>query len=244
MNLIRRLLHGTEFKQLLGMVSPAFFDVLPRRGLTRQARTMARNYKDAAAYADALQYRAGTLAQAKIGVRIGDAESAGSSLDPIDQGHRALSLYFHQFLTDGPVLLDLRATRFGSRDGVFLWDPTRLFTTWDPEFASAMRDIYGGFYDDDDGRFLAGLDALGLRSAEHVFRRQFGTGDQRAVMFSTKDFVSTFHEAFILCRDNGDTLHPNFVGMGIALALLYDHLEGLGGGPFDVRSAYFAARGD
>lgn len=227
---------------LLDMVSPAFFDVMPARSIAVQAARIARSFKDPVAYGEALQQRADALARTNIDVAIGDAKNSTSNLAAKEQGRRVLSLYFHQFLETGPALLDLRAAAFGERHGRLLWDPAPLYMPWDPTFRQSMGNLYRGFYEEDDDLFRQSLSALGLLAAERVFRAQFGTGDQRAVVFETKSFVSTFHEAFVLCQQSGDTLHPNFMGMGISLALLYDHLEALPCESFDVRQAYFDAR--
>ena len=69
--MFKRLLKGTEFSQLLDMVSPAFFDVLPPRELWRQGREIQRRYGDDALYMRCLSERADLLDRAGIGVRIG-----------------------------------------------------------------------------------------------------------------------------------------------------------------------------
>ena len=52
-----------------------------------------------------------------------------------------------------------------------------------------------------------------------------------------------FHDIFVRCRDQGVSLHRNFLPLGIYLACLHDHLGTLGGGPFDVRTAFENATG-
>ena len=65
----------------------------------------------------------------------------------------------------------------------------------------------------------------------------FGEDDQRAVRFRSTVFHSTFHQAFVSCRDAGVSLHRNFLALGIYLACLYDLLEALDL-EFDVRDAF------
>lgn len=245
MTMLKRLFDGTDLGQLRAVVSPAFFDVIPARVLWQQGRTLALRYRDERAYADALDHRAATLRTADLGVHIGvvDEEESEHIDDPRARGEALLRLYFHQLLTDGPALLDLRRHRFAHRGEGYAFDPGRVTIDWDDDFRAAMRGMYAGFYRGDDQRFVDSLDALGLRQAEATFRRQFGSGDQRSVRFEMKAFVGSFHEAFVACRDAGDRLHPGFLAFGIYLAFLYDHLESLGGGPFDVRAAYEAVAG-
>ena len=243
--MLKRLLKGTDFAQLLDMVSPAFFEVLPPKELWRQGRELKARYKSQQIYMATLSDRASRLERADIGVRIGSVAGGEPEItDPKGRGQALLRLYFHQVLDGGPALLDVRSERFGRHGDSLLWDPSRLSIEWEPEFQAGIREMYAGFYRGDDGRFTGALDALNLRCAEETFRNQFGTGDQRAVTFEMKQFIATFHQAFVSCRDRGDALHRNFMGLGIYLAFLYDHLESLGGGPFDVRAAYFAAAGE
>lgn len=244
--MLKRLLDGTDLGQLRDMVSPAFFDVLPARELWRQGSRLATRYRDERAYSEALSHRAASLKAAGLGVHIGvvDESESEAIADPKARGEALLRLYFHQVLTAGPALIDLRRRRFARRGDGYVFDPSRITVDWDEDFRTGVRGMYRGFYRGDDQLFVAALDSLGLRSAEQTFREQFGGGDQRAVRFEMKAFVGSFHEAFVACREAGDSLHPNFLGLGITLAFLYDHLESLGGGPFDVRAAYFAAAGE
>lgn len=245
--MLKRLLDGTDLGQLRDMVSPAFFDVIPARVLWKQGRALAARYRDERAYAEALTHRATTLGAADLGVQIGSIDPATSERveDPRARGQAVLRLYFHQIFTAGPALLDIRKQRFAHRtdgDG-FIFDPGHISIEWDDDFREALSGIYLGFYGEDDERFMESLDRLDLRCAEQTFRQQFGSGDQRSVHFEMKSFIGTFHEAFVACREAGDSLHPNFLALGIYLAFLYDHLESLGGGPFDVRAAFEAAAG-
>lgn len=243
--MLKRLLDGTDLGQLRDMVSPAFFDVIPTRVLWRQGRALAARYRDERAYTEALTHRATTLNAAELGVYIGAIVGDESEHidDPTARGEALLRLYFHQVLTPGPALLDIRRHRLALKDGGvdYVFDPGRISVEWDDEFREGLSGIYRGFYGDDDELFVSSLDALDLRCAEETFRRQFGAGDQRAVHFEMKTFVSSFHDAFVACRESGEQLHAGFLAFGIYLAFLYDHLESIGGGPFDVRAAYEAA---
>jgi len=245
--MFKRLLDGTDLGQLKDMVSPAFFDVIPTRVLWKQGRALAKRYRDQRAYTEALTHRATTLNAAELGVNIGAivGDESDRVEDATARGEALLRLYFHQILVPGPALLDIRCHRFARRedgDG-YVFDPGHISVEWDAEFREGLSGIYRGFYGDDDELFVESLDALDLRCAEETFRQQFGEGDQHAVRFEMKTFISSFHDAFVACREAGEQLHSGFLAFGIYLAFLYDHLESIGGGPFDVRSAYEAAAG-
>ena len=195
--MLKRLLDGTDLGQLRDMVSPAFFDVLPARELWRQGRSLAARYRDRQAYSDALSQRSSALRSADIGVQIGMIDEGESEAidDPKERGEALLRLYFHQILSGGPALIDVRSEHFAKRGDDYVFDPGRPTIDWDDDFLEGLRGMYAGFYRGDDERFVKSLDSLGLRSAEQTFRKQFGEGDQRAVRFEMKAFAASFHDA-------------------------------------------------
>jgi len=249
--MIGKLLRGTEWSQLRDLVSPTFFEVLPAGRLAGQVGELASNYGSRSGFKDARGTRADALAEAGLGVALDDdaralAKERPAGADPAREarGQRLLELYFHQIFHGQTTLLDLRPERAAlDDDEVLRWAPAAMWITWKPDFIEPLRELYAGFYEDEDARFLAALDRLSIRPAEDTFRRQFGAGDQSAVSFDVAAFRDTFHEAFIRCRDAGAQLHPNFLALGIYLATLYLHLEELGG-TFDVRTAFFRGRGE
>ena len=93
---------------------------------------------------------------------------------------------------------------------------------------------------DDDAAFRKALAALHLDAAADLFLDHFGAGEQTAVRFEMAHFTRSFHAVFVRCRERGVQLHPNFVPLGVYLAALYEHLEGLDV-PLDVRAAFAAA---
>ena len=111
-----------------------------------------------------------------------------------------------------------------------------MIVEWDKDFQRPLRQIYRGFYQDDDEQFRRGLEALDLLAVEDLFRKHFGEDHQRAVTFCLDEFKETFHEILDECKREGIGLHYQFGALGIYLACLYDHLEKLGG-PFDVEAA-------
>jgi hypothetical protein len=137
-----------------------------------------------------------------------------------------LELYFHQLFRGQTVLLDLRNSAFTGAGEKLIWHPASWLAEWSPEFISALRDIYRGFYAHDDALFRSGLAALSLTHSEDLFRKHFG-GDQARMTFRTVDFVDTFHQVFQRCKQARVALHADFLPLGIYLAALYDHLEDL-----------------
>lgn len=252
LGLLLRWVRGTEWRWFLDFASPAFFEVMPLGALTGSVRALVAGTRDARGFQRARDAAESALRARSIPARIvaADAASAGAP-DPAalpeearrQLGQRVLEIYFAQLLGADTALLDLRAGRVTSAgDGAVRWAPRAAWVRWDADFLAAVRDLYGGFYRDDDERFDRGVGALGLEAAAPVLRAHFGADDQRAVPFSTARFQARFHAIFVHCRDAGARLHADFLPLGIALACLYDGLEALAV-PLDVRAAFEQAAG-
>ncbi|MDJ0848192.1 MAG: hypothetical protein QNK04_07440 [Myxococcota bacterium] len=230
---------GTEWSQFLDYVTPSFFDVVGVRDLLSQGQEMAANLANGRGFRELQGAHTRTLAAREIPVRIGVSPGeAGSPDDPRALGQRILEVYFAQLFAGDTAILDLRADGWAwpSGEEAPSWRPRALWVRWEPGFLDAVRDLYRGFYQEDDARFEEGLRALRLEPAGEVLRAHFGEGDQRAVRFESRVFHSSFHEVFLRCRDEGVSLHRNFLALGLYLACLYDGLEELG--PLDVRDAF------
>jgi hypothetical protein len=242
--MLGKLLEASEFGQWASFVSPAFFEVMPTRALWQRFKALASSARDPELLARAVAERRDWLARSRVPVSIAPAEARRPASEAPQPGTSAASdraaavaaLYFHQLLHGELTLLDLRAAAFASEAGGLVWRPAAWIARWDPAFISALRGVYTGFYGGDSGEFQAGLRALNLLHAEHVFRQHFGDG-QGSVRFEVKHFVSTFHRVFVLCRDAKTRLHPDFLPLGLYLASLYDHLERLGAA-VDVAAAF------
>ncbi|MEO0323313.1 MAG: hypothetical protein AAF447_10180 [Myxococcota bacterium] len=242
--MIWSLLRGTEWSMLLDVVSPSFFEVLPAGRVAGAVKDLAGSMRSTRRAQEAREARGAALRMSGLPIVLDDdaqslakATPAGRDPDRQARGQRLLELYFHQLYAGEVTLLDLRPERSVALGETLRWDPGNLHVRWAEDFLPAMRDLYAGFYRDDEARFQSALEALDLVAAEDVFRRQFGDGDQRAVRFEVAAFRSTFHEAFLRCKEAGQQLHGDFVALGVYLATLYLHLEALGG-TFDVRDAF------
>lgn len=242
--MIEHLLKKAEWGELRELLAPSFFRVVPARALLGTGKRLFSASRDRKGFAAACAERQSTIAALGLPITLGPDES--SSLDGLDgldetakkaRGELVLALYFHELLDDGPWIFDFRSEAFHGAESGLKWTPKPWFSPLAPEFRGALGQIYRGFYGEDDALFRAGLAALGLTVAEEEFRAQFGTGDQRAVRFSVRTFQESFTAVFKRCREHGVSLAPDFLVMGLGLALLYDHLERLDVA-FDVRAAF------
>lgn len=239
-SLLIRAVQNTEWSQLLDFVSPSLFDVMPMRALLAQGKELAGNAsgRSVEPVREAIQKRLETTG---IPVRIVPNRSFEAPPPEVRRslGQRALEVYFAQLFGGDETLLDLRLACWSQAapDATPTWAPRALWIRWDPDFLAGVRDLYLGFYRDDEAAYTRGIEALGIGEAGDLLRGHFGEGDQRAVRFDSAIFQTTFHEVFVRCRDEGIELHRNFLALGVYLATLYDLLEGLDQA-FDVRAAF------
>jgi hypothetical protein len=229
--MIGKILGSGQLGKLASFVSPAFFDVMPAKSLWNRSRKLLSGTRDREAFRHAVAARASDIQQVLPQIRL-TPDGKPSHLEPGDmsaeeRANLVTTLYFHQLFRDGTVLLDLRGTSFSTAKDALVWYPASWLADWSPEFISALRDIYRGFYGHDDAQFRSGLAALSLTNSEDLFRKHFGSGQDR-VTFRTVDFVDTFHQVFQRCKQARVALHADFLPLGIYLAALYDHLEDLG----------------
>ncbi|MEM9189066.1 MAG: hypothetical protein AAGF12_07810 [Myxococcota bacterium] len=247
--ILGKILRETDLKPFLGFVSPAFFDVMPSRSIASVARQLLRNYRDRERFSEALAQRRKTLSTVPLAVELDDSagpdDSAGSARPPsrwaqpehpgrFSEG--VVELYFHQVYHPGPVLADLRASALVPIANGSGWRPAPVYAEWEPDFLEALRELYRGFYAGDDPAFRAALRALNLSAAESQFRHHFGAG-QEAVRFRMSDFIATFQEVFLVCKDARATLPPGFIFLGVYLAAMYENLDRIEEG-VDVRSRF------
>lgn len=236
--MLGRLVAGTEWSHFTDYLSPSFFDVVPARELRRVLGTLSGNYMRPRRLRDVMEARDEHLHGGGVPVSLRPDRKPPAPTGGV--GDAILELYFHQIYAGETTILDLRSSAFRTTEDGLRWRPASIYLTWDPEFLDALRRLYRGYYGGDDREFSEALAQLRLEPARDIFLSHFGSGDQRAVAFDMATFHDTFHEAFVACREGGERLHGDFIGLGLYLATLYEHLESVGGA-WDVRAAWSRA---
>ena len=250
-DVIRRAAKGSSWSHFVDYASPALFEVMPLRALLEQGKEFVSNGSDARRYAKARETIASSLSARGVDVELGPQNDGAEGLSPLSlseplrrkTGNQILEIYFTQIFAGRDTILDLRADSFSASEGRTLrWQPKAFYVQWQPEFLTGLRNLYAGFYLEDDPRFESGLNQLGLQDSSDALFRHLGSADQRSVRFETSAFHSSFHDTFLACRDRGVALHRNFLALGIYLVCLYGVLESLDL-EFDVRCAFERAQG-
>ena len=231
-----------DLGRLKDFVSPSFFDVVPARTLWREGRDLMASRRDAGGFSEILDRLRPIVSGPPVGLEIVD--KSAPIQEPREEaakerGETLLRLYFAQLAHLDVAALDLRHANFRWGSQQLQWIPAPLSAQWDADFIRGIRDLYAGFYRDDDGLFQDAARRLNLTPAVDLFVEHFGTGEQRSVVFEQDAFKDSFHSVFVRCRDAGQTLAPGFISLGVMLGALYEHLSTLGV-PLDVRGAFEA----
>ena len=238
-------LKGTDWELLTEFVSPDFFDVVPAIGMLK---AFGRILKDTADRREFIRVCGATQKIIKSSVNsrlLLDAQPANSARHVTDIrkwnladrqsfGSDVLKLYFAQIFSDEKSILDLRSSSFISAHE---WSPKPVFYEWDEEFRLGLRNLYRGFYFNDDILLRKGLTSLNLAHAEEILRVHFGEGEQNAVRFSLGHFKKSIHAVFVSCKKYRTSLHPDFFALGVYLLCLYENLEALNCS-LDVQKAF------
>ncbi len=231
-----------DLGRLKDFVSPSFFDVVPARVLWSEGRRLLASRRDAAGFSRVVEQLQSVASGPPVGLELVDPQTLGQTAaheDPKRQGETVLRLYFAQLAHLDHAALDLRHANFRWNGDHLRWAPPPLWVQWDADFIRGIRDLYSGFYRDDDPLFRDAARRLNLTPAVDLFVEHFGTGDQRSVLFEQDAFKDSFHSVFVRCRDAGQALSPGFISLGVMLGALYEHLSTLEV-PLDVRGAFEA----
>lgn len=159
-------------------------------------------------------------------------------------GKNILSLYFFLIMKSDYVFLDFRKNHFAHEsldqsDTRLLWVPGNLWAEFDPHFLEGLRQVYRGYYGNDDVLFEIGLEGCGLIKArwpreqkeevKAVFLKHFSNGRTDEISFDLSILKNSFTEIFKTLLKNKITLDKNFLYLGVMLITLYMTLSEIGG---------------
>ncbi|NNK07357.1 MAG: hypothetical protein HKP50_08625 [Myxococcales bacterium] len=237
----------SEWSGVLDLVTPGL-DLLAPQELFQQSLELVSNAANTRRYASVRDTAQATLRSARVDILVEEQRRKirlvpSSDLKRTQRrwlGQLGLQLYFTQLFQGDTAVIDLWPSRLGiNAAGDAIWNPRPLYVRWDAEFIGAVRDVYAGFFIDDQAQFQAGLRKLGVEAAGGLALRHLGEGTQRGVRFSTAHLGATLREIsdLNLNLSRAGTLSRNFVAFGLYLLSLHELLESLDCS-FDVRSAF------
>ncbi len=223
--MLKYLLGHSELSGLLHFVSPNLLKVVSIKEVIALANQLRLNSRNDDKWREVLK-RKPSFTKENV-----------ASKDLVLRGEEILKIFFKQILTSNMWILDFRKENFYPDGG---WTPSALYAEVKPSFSNSLRELYQGFYSDDDKRFDAALETLSLTPAKDVLKKHFGVGDQTQVEFKLKNFQTTFTEVFDTCSREKLKLDTDFFVLGLALLTLYENLENLNV-KLDVRKSFNAS---
>lgn len=153
-------------------------------------------------------------------------------------GEKILELYFKQITRPGPMFLDLRLSGFGVEENQIVWNPTTLWGEFSSDFVTGLKDLYAGFYGQNDQLFQQGLLKSGLTAIDwsntdkekmaQLFRAHFGSALNEPMSFRLMSFQQSFQAVFAFLLEKKVKLTTDFLLLGVMLVTLYLALEELG----------------
>ncbi len=170
-----------------------------------------------------------------------------NSLFTKTDGEKILQIYFSQFFeNDLTVHLDYRGS-FTCVDQTLYWKPSRLHYKFSNQFIEGVRQLYQGFYLEDNSQFERGLKLIGIISESmnekdkediiELFTQHFGEGKSGLIRFSLAKLQVSFNEIFAFFLKKDIPLNPEFAVLGVALVTLYSVLQEIPEA-LDVKSAF------
>jgi hypothetical protein len=228
--MLLKSLGASDWARLLSFVSPVFFKVVPLKELSRavQSGVMLSRQID--------QLEELKSCPDDINKKIFTWQKNTTDGKILNTGDIALRIYFAMIFGQNNILLDITSKSIQSTNPAILdlntaseiiWRPGAVAYPFQNSFLTSLRQIYSGFYFQNDTSFARGLQELNLTPCSNAFKELFGAGDQTAVAFRMSDFTIHFHRIFTLCKENKIALHGDFVALGVFLSFLYEHLEAL-----------------
>lgn len=227
-------------------LAPSSFDLMAPRNVARQGLELLSNAANGGRFTSVLTQLQSHLRAASVPVLVKEYRHAPAlrSHDALSRSQRrwigqlALELYFAQIFRSEVAVIDLWPARLGVDEaGDAVWAPRPLYLRWDAAFREGIRNVYAGFFLDDQDRFQRGVQQLGLGDSASVLVEHFGAGNQRSVRFGSDTLRETL-ELMAQRRAGQDSPLPsNFVGFGLYLVALHELLGSLDMA-FDVRAAF------
>ena len=171
--------------------------------------------------------------------------SQDSKLTKKELGESVLKLFFTQIFKGSSVFLDLRKERFEtSESGEVIFEPNGLWFDFSLSFIEGLREVYRGFYIENESEFYSGLEKVGLIDSSdsneikskmvNLFKNHFGEALTHPVSFDMNHFKSSFHEVFSFVFEQKKELPTEFTFLGLYLVTLYLNLSELNES-YDVR---------
>jgi hypothetical protein len=233
-----RILPGV-LKELLKHVPTVLFEAVEWKVLASELPKLSRRIIQKEGYAELFELQKPFLRPFKVNL-VSQVDKESILRDPKLASERILTLYFAQLFSPHGLFLDLSPHHFEvmSDNDVLNFKPSSVWTKFSPEFSQGLKEIYDGFYFEDDLLFHKGLIKSGLTSAtwpesdrQHLaelFRGHFGASLTTEMSFDLETFKESFFKIADFMLNKKVNISTDFLYLGIALVTMYASLEKCG----------------
>lgn len=244
-----RILPGF-LKELMKHVPTVLFEAVEWSTLASEVPKLSRRIMQKEGYSELFEKQKAYLAPHDINL----VTSVPKEFNPENTklaAERILSLYFAQLFSPHGLFLDLGPSHLEMNQDNLNFNPSGLWTKFDPVFSLGMREIYDGFYLGDDKLFHSGLIKSGLSSPSwsetdkeelaDLFKSHFGSSVKSEMSFDLETFKKSFFKVADFLLKKKVKISTDFLYLGISLVTMYSSLEKTGAS-VDVGKIYLKTK--
>ncbi len=228
-----RILPGV-LKELLKHVPTVLFEAVEWTALASELPKLSRRIIQKEGYNELFDLQSAFLSPFKVYL-VPQVDKQDNLKDQQAAAEKILTLYFAQIFSPHGVFLDLRPEQFEFKSDELHFKPTGVWTKFNPEFAAGLKDIYDGFYFEDENIFHQGLLKSGLTSNKwpeadrqklaELFKSNFGESLTSEMSFDLETFKESFLKIADFMLSKKVHISTDFLYLGIALVTMYSSLE-------------------
>ena len=228
-----RILPGV-LQELMKHVPTVLFEAVEWSVLAAELPKLSRRIIQKEGYVELFDQQAKFLAP--FGVKL--VEQVDKSYDLHNQktaAEKILTLYFAQLFSPHGLFLDLSPAHLAMENEVLHFKPSGMWTKFSDEFSDGLKDIYDGFYNEDEPLFHQGLIKSGLTSnawpaadrqrLAELFKSHFGASLTSEMSFEMETFKASFFKVADFMLEKKVKISTDFLYLGISLVTMYSSLE-------------------
>jgi predicted unusual protein kinase regulating ubiquinone biosynthesis (AarF/ABC1/UbiB family) len=228
-----RILPGV-LKELLKHVPTVLFEAVEWNVLASEIPKLSRRIIQKEGYAELFDLQGAFLAPFKVNF-VAHLEKNHNLQGQKMAAEKILTIYFAQLLSPHGLFLDLSPSHFDLDKEQLNFKPSAMWTKFSPEFSNGLKEIYDGFYFEDEKLFHQGLINSGLTSNEwpeadrkilaDLFKSHFGASLTSEMTFELEGFKESFLKVADFMLEKKVKISTDFLYLGIALVTMYSSLE-------------------
>lgn len=228
-----RILPGV-LKELLKHVPTVLFEAVEWSALASELPKLSRRIIQKEGFNELFDLQGPFLTPFKVNL-VHHLDANKVPLDQKTMAEKILGLYFAQIFSPYGLFLDLSPSHFSLSEGELNFKPTSIWTKFSPEFSQGLKEIYDGFYFEDEELLHKGLLKSKLTSSKwtesdrqklaELFKSHFGASVTDEMKFDLESFKESFLKVADFMLEKKVNISTDFLYLGIALVTMYSSLE-------------------